>query len=391
VRWEAWPALLGTLAWALFLGVLPATYDPATPLAWLAVLVIAGVPLVVCLRTLSIEWQKAEWSGWIPQAPAPVPTDWRPRLVLGVALVLLLGAVSVDLLTRPSSFGVQWFDSDLPLTVTHLRPGTGEAWAYLVALGLTLGLVTGSTRWLARPLLLSSVSLGVAAAFGGILLVAAGGGRVDAAAGGNPSSCQHPGVGVGVPPHFGGAVVSHAEGEVDGRPLGVADIRSSAGGVDEGVSATSDSVWGKRGVTFDGSGTPLRYRDEFGLAALSLWVFHSDETIVADDLGIDLVGGAPLRHCSLVIDGHAAVNGFEALRWLTGTQAALDPGAGLQAWRGTVDYWTRPVDGAANAESGYRGLGLASVTVDGQPQPDWPVTGLRATLHAWIWFPPNVP
>lgn len=403
MRWEAWPALLATLAWALFLGALLATYDPGAPLAWLSLLVIAGVPLGFCLRSLGVDWQNAERSGLLPAPAAPIPATWRRRLVLGVALGLLLGAVVFDLLTRPSSFNVLWGDGNPPLTVTHLQPGTGEVLAYLAALGLTLALVANPAARLARPRLLAAVSLGAAAVFGGVLLVAAGGSRADAAGiSGNQTSCQHPYIGVGVPPRFGGAAVFRADGELDGRALGTATIRSDTGGVDEGVSAAFDSVWGKRSVNFDGSGTALRYQDQFGLAALSLWVFHSDETIVADDLGIDLVGGVPLRHCSLVIDGRSAVLGFEALRWLMGAHLnagarlgtspleTSDPGAGMEAWRGTVDYWIQPIDGPANAEVGYRGLGLASVTIDGQP-PAWPVTGLRATLHAWIWFPPSRP
>jgi hypothetical protein len=404
VRWQAWPPLLAALAWAFLLASLVVTYSPATPLEGLALVVVAGVPLALCLRTLVIDWRSAEWHGWFPQTAAHVPAGWGQRLILGAGLALLVGAVVFDLLTRPSSFDIQWFDGNLPLTVTHLRPGTGDVWAYLVALGLTLGLFARRAHSLARPLLASAVSLGAAALVGGVLLVAAGGGRVDAAGiSGDPTSCQHPDIGVGVPLHFGGVAVSGAYGDVDGQALGTANIRSDPGGVDEGVSAAFDSVWGKRSVNFDGSGTPLRYRDEFGLAALSLWVFHSDETIVADDLGIDLVGRAPLRHCRLVIDGRGAVNGFEALRWLMGAHfnagarlstrptETSDPGTGLEVWRGTVDYWIEPAAGPSGAVVGYRGVGLASVTVDGQPRPDWPITGLRATLHAWIWFPPPAP
>jgi hypothetical protein len=387
VRWEAWPALLAAVAWALFLGAVVATYLPGAPLQWLSLLVIAGVPLAICLRTLVVDWRRAEWSGWFPRAPAPVPTLWRRRLILGGSLALLLGAVGVDLLTRPSSFDVQWFDGNLPLTISHLRPGTGEAWAYLVTLGLTLALVASPTRGLGRPLLLFSLSLGAAAVLGGVLLLAAGGGRAEAAGGGDPTSCQRPDIGVGVPSHFDGVVISHSEGELDSRSLGVADIRPREG-TDAGVEF--DTVWGRGSAKLDSNQLLMLVPDPVGLPNLSLWIFHSDETIVADDLGIDLVGGVPLRHCSLVIDGRAAVNGFEALRWLTGTQAALDPGAGLESWRGTVDYWIQPVE-ASSAEIGYRGLGLASVTIDGQPKPDWPVTGLRATLRVWIWFPPAPP
>lgn len=394
MRWEAWPALLAALAWALLLGALVVTYGPATPLAWLALLVIAGVPLVVCLRTLVIDWRKAEWSGWFSQAPAPFPDKWRQRLILGIALVLLLGAVSVDLLTRPSSIDVQWGDGNLPLTVTHLLPGTGDVWAYLLALGLTVASVAGPTRRLGRPLLLWAVSLGAAALLGGVLLVAAAGSRVDASAGGDPTSCQHPDIGVGVPPHFDEAIVSHADGELDGRSLGTVDIRPREG-TDAGVEF--DTLWGSGTAKLDSNQLLMFVPDPVGLPNLSLWIFHSEETIVADDLGIDLVGSVPLRHCSLVIDGRSAVSGFEALRWLTGAPprfhsgAEVDPGAGLEAWRGIVDYWIRPVDGPTGADVGYRGLGLASVTIDGQPPTAWPVAGLRATLHAWIWFPPTAP
>ena len=395
MRWGAWPALLAALAWALLLGALLATYGPGAPLAWLALLVVAGVPLAICVRALVVDWQNAEGRGPFRQAPAQVSAAWRQRLILGVSLALVLGAAGVDLLTRPSSFDVQWSDSDTPLTIIHLRPGTGEAWTYLVALGLTLALVANQTRRLARPLLLPAASLGAAAIFGGVLLAIAAGSRVDAAGmSGNKTSCQYPDIGVGVPPHFDGAIVSRADGEADGRPLGTVDIRPGEG-TDAGVEF--NTVWGSGTARLDWNQLLMFVRDPMGLPNLSTWIFRTEETIVADDLGIDLVGGVPLRHCSLVIDGRSAVLGLEALRWLTGGQprfhpdAEVDPGAGLEAWRGNVDYWIRPVDGPAGADVGYRGLGLASVTIDGQPPAAWPVTGLRATLHAWIWFPPTAP
>jgi hypothetical protein len=391
VRWEAWPALLGTLAWAFLLGALLATYDPGAPLAGLSLLVIAGVPLGFCLRQLVVDWQNAERSGLLQRAAAPVPPGWLQRLVLGVALVLLLGAVIVDLLTQPSSFDVRWLNDNRPLTVTNLLPGTGEALAYLAALGLTLALVANPTRGPARPLWLSAASLGAAAVLGAVLLVIAAGSRVDAAGmSGNQTSCQHPDIGVGVPPQFDGVIVAHADGELDGRSLGTVDIRPREG-TNAGVEF--DTVWGSGTAKLDSNQLLMFVPDPVGLANLALWIFHSDETIVADDLGIDLVGGAPLRHCSLVIDGGSAVLGFEALRWLTGAWprfhagAVVDPGAGLEAWRGIVDYWIQPA-GPTSEAIGYRGLGLASVSIDGQPPAAWPVTGLRGTLHAWIWFPP---
>ncbi len=108
-----------------------------------------------------------------------------------------------------------------------------------------------------------------------------------------------------------------------------------------------------------------------------------DARVAVDDLGTDLVDGRAARHCQFVVDGRSAVEGFPALRWLVGAdEHSADPGAGLEAWRGTLDYWL-----VTTWEQRIQSVDVvvATVSVDGQP-PSWPFPGLRASLKAASWF-----
>lgn len=93
---------------------------------------------------------------------------------------------------------------------------------------------------------------------------------------------------------------------------------------------------------------------------------------VAEDQGMELVGGARARHCRASVDGTTALNAFPSLRWLAG----LDPlrrARTLDDWRGDLDYWV--------FEDGR--LGMAVVTVSGPPPEPWPdEPGLQAVFQA---------
>jgi hypothetical protein len=97
--------------------------------------------------------------------------------------------------------------------------------------------------------------------------------------------------------------------------------------------------------------------------------------LAAEDLGIELIGGARARHCRLLVDGSVALAAFRPLRWLIG-QAALSAEPDLADWRGELDWWV----------FADRQLGMAKVTVSGIVPQAWSTSGpqgmLRATLTA---------
>jgi len=92
----------------------------------------------------------------------------------------------------------------------------------------------------------------------------------------------------------------------------------------------------------------------------------------AEDLGIELVGGARSHHCRFLISGPTALEAFVALRWLAAA-GPVDP-ASLEDWRGELDYWVF-ADGQ---------LGMARVVVSGYPPEGWPRDGVGATLSATL-------
>jgi hypothetical protein len=94
--------------------------------------------------------------------------------------------------------------------------------------------------------------------------------------------------------------------------------------------------------------------------------------IVAEDLGVEVVEGAPARHCRTFVDGPTALASFLPLRWLlTGGQ---EPGPGdARLWRGELDWWV----------FGDGELGRARVEVSGsRADTPWAATGVRAALEA---------
>jgi hypothetical protein len=373
VRWEAWPALLATLAWALFLGALVATYLPGPPLEWLALLVIAGVPLAICLRSFVVDRRRAEWSGRKPSTEAHVRRPWLVRLFGALVLSLVvLGSVYAMLAARSSlDFG---FDSG-PVVPGRLLPGASEIWAYVGSLALTT--VIASPTWQGR--LTTGAALAVCVVIGGGIVIAS---RSGLGAGALPGGCSEF-IRVVVhsiafqPAATGTSYYSRAEGELDGVSLGTAAVNQSHGHL---ASVRYDTRWG--------TGSHELYGEEEAAFGALRATLTAENLVTADDLGIDAINDRPTRHCQLVIDGRSAVRGFLALRWLTGgDETTADPGAGLEAWRGLLDYWIVRAPQEPDSTPGAAGheVVLAAVRIDGPP-PGWPWPGLRAALSGSIFF-----
>ncbi len=93
--------------------------------------------------------------------------------------------------------------------------------------------------------------------------------------------------------------------------------------------------------------------------------------LAAEDVGLELVGGARARHCRLLAGGSIALQAFRPLRWLLG-EPPLSDQSSIADWRGSLDWWVLP---------GGR-LAVASVSVEGL-NPGWP-GGLQTTLQATL-------
>jgi hypothetical protein len=94
--------------------------------------------------------------------------------------------------------------------------------------------------------------------------------------------------------------------------------------------------------------------------------------LAAEDVGLELVGGARARHCRLLTGGILALQGFRPLRWLIG-QPPLSDEPALNAWRGSLDWWV----------FGDGELGMATVSVEGLPAAG-SAPGLQETLQATL-------
>ncbi len=92
---------------------------------------------------------------------------------------------------------------------------------------------------------------------------------------------------------------------------------------------------------------------------------------VAEDLGVEIVGGARARRCRTAIDGPTALDAFLPVRWLAGGDAVAAR-APLTAWRGTLDWWV-----FADGE-----LGQALLILNGYPGDAWPSTGIQGEIRA---------
>jgi hypothetical protein len=95
-------------------------------------------------------------------------------------------------------------------------------------------------------------------------------------------------------------------------------------------------------------------------------------SIVAEDLGLEVVEGARARHCRTFVDGATALSTFLPLRWLLSDSHEQED-ADAKRWRGELDWWV----------FGDGQLGRARVEVSGsRADTDWDSTGVRAALTA---------
>ncbi len=119
---------------------------------------------------------------------------------------------------------------------------------------------------------------------------------------------------------------------------------------------------------FDTSGPDRLTMDGPPLA----WVNVPRGSIVAEDLGLELIDGAPARHCRTFMDGQTALMRFLPLRWLLRDDSGQDEDD-IRRWRGEMDWWV----------FGDGELGRAVVEVSGsRADTDWQATGVRAVLRA---------
>ena len=356
---ETWPALIAALSWAFLLVSLGAAWRPGGPADWLAPLLLAGIPLAISSLAVVRARMAAGRGPTTGEVPQLSPETWRMRMAIAVALGLLLDGFGV-VLSSDAAHATFAVGSDASVAVRRLVPGPSEAWAYLAALILTVGALSGTRR--AR--LAATGALGIAALVGGTALAWNASVAVPATGTAAVGCREPPDVPVNV-------MRSRATGELDGDGLGHVDARRST---DQPaiLIVEYEGRWGTGRALLPGSARPGS--DPLEAAALS-----PEALLTADDLGVDSVDGRAARHCQVVIDGRSAVQGFPALRWLVGEdERTADPGAGLGAWRGTLDYWLVSVS-AQRITTGE--VVVATVSVDGQP-PGWPFPGLRATLRA---------
>ena len=95
-------------------------------------------------------------------------------------------------------------------------------------------------------------------------------------------------------------------------------------------------------------------------------------SIVAEDLGLEVIEGARARHCRTFMDGATALSSFLPLRWLLHDSHDQDA-ADVPRWRGEMDWWV----------FGDGELGRARVEVSGsRADTGWDATGVRAVLEA---------
>jgi hypothetical protein len=102
------------------------------------------------------------------------------------------------------------------------------------------------------------------------------------------------------------------------------------------------------------------------------WVDVPRGSIVAEDLGLELIDGASARHCRTFMDGPTALARFLPLRWLLRDDPGQDE-EDIRRWRGEMDWWV----------FGDGELGRAVVEVSGsRADTDWRANGVRAELRA---------
>lgn len=333
----------------------PRLHDPGATaanlvVAWvglLAALLVSGL-LVLEVRIITAEGDQA----------------LLPSLEVAYALVLAIGALSLY-----TALGI----SGIPA-----RPGSRLQGRMLHALGIAVLMTTGATGLLGGAAVANDLALLEQPAQPSRF------GPTDPAL--TPPGCDVP---VVVGPTADLEIVAH--GIIDGEDMGSASIRGVRSGLDESWSGSVESDYARARASYVrvgaqawlglGAQPPSRIQvDPFGLAGtdgLTLdgpvvaVVTSSLPGVVAEDLGVELVGGARARHCRTAVGGPTALDTFLPLRWLAGGQL-LTVTHPLDEWRGTLDWWVF-ADGQ---------LGQASVIIHGYPGEAWPTTGISGSLSA---------
>ncbi|HTS15017.1 MAG TPA: hypothetical protein VMH24_05075 [Candidatus Sulfotelmatobacter sp.] len=187
-------------------------------------------------------------------------------------------------------------------------------------------------------------------------------------------------------------VTIHATAVVDRRTRATSDVTGQRAGADESWQATGTRddltssrayvrVAGQAWEQSSGSGpwraVPLPVGHPTPAPTLDDAVVDIALTpalrVAAEDVGFEVVGGAPARHCRTQTTGTLALGGFPELEWLAETATAGGQ-PDLGAWRGQLDWWVF-ADGQ---------LGMASVQVSGLPPNAWPGGGVQGVLQEML-------
>jgi hypothetical protein len=183
------------------------------------------------------------------------------------------------------------------------------------------------------------------------------------------------------PPRVGRAarVTVMVSGTVDARPTGTIDVRGVRSGSDFRWLAyvATDRALGQFGAARIGrEGWRLDPRDGWRPvetsqvegedldAQLARVALEAGTREAAEDHGIEFHEGARARHCRVVVDGVAFRTAFPEIEHFVGD-------AGLERWRGELDYWVF-ADGEVGRMAGSVNGDAASI---GE-------TGLQGTLRA---------
>lgn len=169
------------------------------------------------------------------------------------------------------------------------------------------------------------------------------------------------------------------EGDVDGTPIGRADLRGERSGSDGRWTAdvATDLVIGQHGLARVGGQAWIRSPGRAwsttvpseALVDVDLDVLERalrpELRATAEDRGLEYVEGARARHCRIAIDGSGFLAAFPQAGWL----AAVEP-PDLHRWRGQLDFWV----------FGDRQVGQARGTVNGEAV-GLGRDGIQATVH----------
>jgi hypothetical protein len=377
--------LLAVLLAALWSGLaiaLLVAYRPGGPLD---LLVGAAGFLPVVVAAVAIVWP-------------PLFDEWRPAAAiawLGIASALLIAPLLLGIIETLAAGGRQ-----------ELFPSAEVAYAGILALATTclfgaFGVVRvrGGGVLMARAPLIRAVALASVLTLIGALIFggAAVANELALRAQPHPSSRFGPTDTKVTPPHCTEALTLGpnavlevtANATIDGVVIGNVILTGARNGEDErwraimqgrfaqgtagyvhvagvttlqegtnspqSISPASLGLLGDRGLTVDG---PVR--------AVAL---GTRGIPVTEELGIELIEGAPARHCRSPVDGPTALAISLPVRWLAGDRL-LAPARTLDAWRGKLDWWV-----FADGE-----LGQAVVTINGYPGDAWPSAGLQGSI-----------